>query len=346
MNDGSLRYIPILEPNQGREPGTLGNRPFSIPKTTSFIIFCIFIVLFISYVVFLRPPKNFPDNTFFSIPRGETLSGITASLDAKNIIRSEFFFKSFFVLFGGTKGLKAGDYYLKNPQNSVVLAWRMTHAKYNLQNIKVTIPEGWNSLEIARGISQDERFTSFDKKVFIDIAKPYEGYLFPDTYIFLPNVTAQDVLYVMTENYKQKIESVYQEIVSFGKPITDVVNMASIIEKEARTEESRRIIAGILWKRIKEGMPLQVDATFSFVNGKKASSDLTLDDLKIDSPYNTYVYKGLPPGPISNPGLDTILATIRPIQTDYYFYLSDKKGDMHYAVTHDRHVENKFTYLK
>ena len=122
--------------------------------------------------------------------------------------------------------------------------------------------------------------------------------------------------------------------------------MASLIEEEARTEETRRIIAGILWKRLDKGMLLQVDSAFAFVNGEKDSKDLSLDDLKIESPYNTYLHKGLTPTPISNPGLDAIKATVEPIATKYYFYLSDDDGNMHYAVTHDEHVANKFIYLR
>jgi UPF0755 protein len=122
--------------------------------------------------------------------------------------------------------------------------------------------------------------------------------------------------------------------------------MASIIEEEARTEETRRTIAGILWKRLDNGWPLQVDAAFAFVNGKKKSSELTVEDLAIKSPYNTYANKGLPPTPISNPGLDAISATIRPIATKYYFYLSDDDGNMHYAVTNAEHEANKAKYLE
>jgi UPF0755 protein len=262
------------------------------------------------------------------------------------VIRSQFVFKSFFVLFGGAKGLKAGDYYLDTPQNAVALAWRVTHSDYSLKNIKITIPEGWASSEIADHIAKEKRLAYFNKKEFLKISEKYEGYLFPDTYLFLPNVTAQNVVDAMLANYQKRIELLAPEIAAFKRPIKDVITMASIIEEEARTEESRRIIAGILWKRFDEKVLLQVDASFAFVNGKKASADLTLDDLKIDSPYNTYVYKGLPPGPISNPGLGSISATVRPIPTKYYFYLTDNDGNMRYGITHDEHVENKFKYLK
>lgn len=342
MNDGSLRYIseppqvPLLDVPHRR----------SLAKKCTVLLIALSIVISAFYIVFIKPPKNFPQDTVVSIPQGETLSGVAYNLSKKGALRSMFAFKSFFVLFGGAKGLKAGDYYLEGSQNAITLAWRMTHSDYGLKNIKITIPEGWSSFEISAFIAKDKRFAHFNAKEFTKIAAPYEGYLFPDTYLFLPNVTAQNVLDAMLANYKERIESLAAQITVFGRSIKDVIIMASIIEEEARTEESRRTIAGILWKRFDEGMLLQVDAAFAFVNGKKASSDLTLDDLKIDSPYNTYVYKGLPPGPISNPGLGAISATIRPIKTPYYFYLSDKQGNMHYGVTHDEHVENKFKYLK
>ena len=120
--------------------------------------------------------------------------------------------------------------------------------------------------------------------------------------------------------------------------------MASLLEKEARTTESRRIIAGILWKRLEIGMLLQVDAVFGYIINK-GSLQLTLEDLSIDSPYNTYRYKGLPIGPIANPGLDSLQAATMPILTDYLFYLSDKEGTMHYSETFEEHKRKKRLYL-
>jgi len=120
--------------------------------------------------------------------------------------------------------------------------------------------------------------------------------------------------------------------------------MASIIEKESLNGDERQIVSGILWKRISLGMPLQVDATFLYINGK-ASAELTKDDLNIDSPYNTYRNKGLPPGPINNPGLDAIVAALYPKDSPYLYYLHDKKGKVHYAKTFNEHVANKRKYL-
>lgn len=129
-----------------------------------------------------------------------------------------------------------------------------------------------------------------------------------------------------------------------NRKISDVIIMASILEGEALPKD-RQVVAGILWKRLSIGMPLQVDATFRYINGK-GTYDLTADDLKIDSPYNTYIHKGLPPGPISNPGIDAISASLNPIPTKYLYYLTEKDGTIHYAKTFTEHIANKNKYLK
>ena len=187
-----------------------------------------------------------------------------------------------------------------------------------------------------------KKFSKFDPKDFISNAK--EGYLFPDTYLFLPNSEITQVLSFMKNNFDKKIQSIESEIIEFKKPLNDVIIMASILEEEARKTDTRRTIAGILWKRLSVGMPLQVDVTFQYINGKK-TFELTTEDLKIDSPYNTYKYRGLPPTPISNPGLDSILSAITPIETPYFYFLSDKDGNMHYAKTFSEHKKNKELYL-
>ena len=120
--------------------------------------------------------------------------------------------------------------------------------------------------------------------------------------------------------------------------------MASLLEREVPLTYDRRVVAGILWKRIRLGMPLQVDAVFPYIIGKN-SFNLTKSDLATDSPYNTYLYKGLPAGPIANPGLDAILAAVTPLPTSYLYYLSDKYGNLHYSATYEQHLANKHKYL-
>ena len=120
--------------------------------------------------------------------------------------------------------------------------------------------------------------------------------------------------------------------------------MASILEGEARRMETRKIIAGILWTRLEIDMPLQVDATFRYINGK-GTFDLTKADLEEDNPYNTYINKGLPPTPISSPGIDAISAALNPIKTNYIYFLSDNDGNMYYAVDFEGHKKNRVLYL-
>jgi UPF0755 protein len=149
----------------------------------------------------------------------------------------------------------------------------------------------------------------------------------------------------MRENFARQTQDYQEDILKSKKSLNDIVIMASIIEEEANGSlESKRIVSGILWKRLSLKMPLQVDAPFTYYNGKN-SYTLTKEDLAQDSPYNTYINKGLPPTAIANPGIDSIRAAIAPTQTDYLYFLSDKKGNMYYAKTFAEHKQNKELYL-
>ncbi|HEY9480837.1 MAG TPA: endolytic transglycosylase MltG [Candidatus Paceibacterota bacterium] len=354
-NNDRLRYIPepehheLLPEHVLQESGESNGVPpqkYLHHTVLAVIGACaVFVVALIAMFTISVPPQ-FPKDTLLTVSQGTTLSGVAQLLYERGAIRSVFAFKALSAVFGGTKGMKAGDYYLNKPETVISMAWRFTHSKYDLQNIRITIPEGTNVAEIAELFQKEPKFAHFDSVEFVKLAAPFEGYLFPDTYLFLPNISAQDVIDAMRSNFDKRVATLQADIETFGKPMKDVINMASIIEEEARTEETRRTIAGILWKRLGNGWPLQVDAAFEFVNGKRKSSELSAEDLKIDSPYNTYTHKDLPPTPISNPGLNAISATVRPIATKYFFYLSDDDGNMHYAVTNAEHEANKAKYLK
>ncbi len=238
--------------------------------------------------------------------------------------------------------MQAGDYFFTEPLSSETIASRFTHGEFGLTPIRVTIPEGSAVVDIATLFKKN--LWDFNDTVFITHARGKEGYLFPDTYFFPPNISSDDVIKILNENFNKKIEGIKEEIKNFGKPVREIIIMASILEREAMTPEDRRIVSGILWKRIRIGMPLQVDSAFLYVNGE-TTKGLSTDDLKIDSPYNTYRYKGLPKGPIGNPGLDAIMAAIEPQSSPYLYYLSDNKGVMHYSKTFEEHKKNKMKYL-
>jgi UPF0755 protein len=312
-------------------------------KITIYISASILALIFIFSIFFIIPPANYPVDTLYTVSSGTGLTAVSGDLHTRNIIRSPFYFKVFSVLFGGTKGVIAGDYVLADKEDVITLAHRLARGDFNLEPVRLTIPEGLNVMEIGKLVEQ--KFMRISAEDFVSVARASEGYLFPDTYLFLPNAQAEDIVKVMRENFDEKIKQFDVDIQKFNKSPADVIKMASIIEKEVRKYETMRMVAGILWRRIGLGMPLQVDASFKYVNGE-GTKDLSLEDLKIDSPYNSYLYKGLPPTPISNPGLDAIRATINPAKTDYLYFLTGRDGKMHYAKTFAGHLQNKQMYLK
>lgn len=202
--------------------------------------------------------------------------------------------------------------------------------QFPLLQIKITVPEGYTAKDIAEKFN---RFRNFDKEVFLKNAK--EGYLFPDTYFFNGDETEGKIIKKMEDNFKKKV----------GEIDYNVLIMASLLEKEAMTLDDKKIISGILWKRLEAGMLLQVDASLAYVNNK-TSAELTKDDLEEDFPHNTYINKGLPPGPICNPGLESIEAAKNPTDSLYWYYLSDNKYKIHYTATFEEHKKNKARYIR
>jgi UPF0755 protein len=168
--------------------------------------------------------------------------------------------------------------------------------------------------------------------------------LFPDTYFFLPNATENTVIEAMRQDFDRHEITIAKEVAAFGRPLSDAVIMASIVEREASNPDDRRTIAGVLWNRIDRGMPLQTDVTFIYTLGK-TDSQITMSDLQSDSLYNTYKHKGLPPTPIGSPSLDSLLSTVTPIKSNYLFYLADGQGVTHYCATFACQLQNERVYL-
>lgn len=288
-------------------------------------------------------PRDFPVRKIVSVKSGQYLSTIATNLEKEKIIKSQFLLKIFVVFFSGHRQALAGDYLFDKPQSVIRIAYRLVNGEQGLTKYKVTIMEGMTVKQIANAINKS--IPAFDSETFLVLAKPYEGFLFPDSYFFYESVSPDSVVEQLRGTFQQKIKTQLLSMQAFNKPLEDVIIMASIVEKEANKMEDRKIIAGILWKRIEIGMPLQVDAPFYYTLGKDSAS-LTKSDLTTDTPYNTYTNRGLPPTAIGNPGLGAIEATVHPTKTNYLFYLSDSKGITHYAVDHDGHVENKNKYLR
>ncbi|MEK7565768.1 MAG: endolytic transglycosylase MltG [Patescibacteria group bacterium] len=258
----------------------------------------------------------------FVINPGDGVKEISRKLKTENLIRDQVAFFILVKIENLERKIQAGDFRLSPSMPAQIIAESLTHG--TLDNW-ITIPEGWRSEEILEYLKMSGDW------------KKDEGKLFPDTYLIPKNATASDIRKIMLANYERKTTDLQ---------MTDqVLIIASLIEREARTEEDRPLVASVIYNRLEANMALDIDATVQYALGSW-KKDLTLEDLKIKSPYNTYLNSGLPPGPISNPGLSAITAALNPAKTDYYFYISDKTGKMHFSQTLSEHNANVIKYLQ
>jgi len=216
------------------------------------------------------------------------------------------------------------------------------------EEITIRIPEGWTNEDIAQYLAKTGNWSAAD---FLAAAKGHEGYLFPDTYRVYASSTPDYIVQKMLDNFAAKVTpDMLAEIKKQKKDLADIIIMASLVEKEASIDNSQsedrdaRIVSGIFWNRLKIGQGLQSDATLSYIL-KDNNPQHSGADLQINSPYNTYKYRGLPPGPIANPGLTAIRAAIYPLATDYYYFLTTPDKQIYYAKTYDGHLQNKYKYL-
>ena len=263
---------------------------------------------------------DFPVGSIISIDSGDSLRSVSRSLKENNVIRSRLLFEAFVIMYGGEKHIMSADYFLDTKLTVYEIARRIERGERHLAPVKVTIPEGFTAEEMAQVFSA--KLPSFNSALFLAEAVKSEGRLFPDTYFFLTDADEARVLKSMRENFEKKIAPLREEIIKSGHSERDIIVMASLVEGEAKGDNDRAYIAGILWHRINIGMPLQVD---------------------VDK--ETYKARGLPREPVGNPGLKAILATLRPVKTSYLYYLHDKDGVIHYAKSFVEHQVNIKKYL-
>lgn len=294
------------------------------------------------YDLFLAPPRAFPEEAVIGVEKGSSASSVADHFAQQHLIAHAWLLSFLLRLSGQSGDLHAGNYYFHSPQNLIVIAFRLIRADYGFEPVRITFPEGITVREMA--IKIEEAFPSIAAANFKAAAQNQEGYLFPDTYLLDPSSDAESIVALMRKNFDSKISVLSDRIRASKHTLSELVILASILEKEARTSESRRMIAGILEHRLALGMPLQVDAVFGYIFNRETYSP-SLKDLTVESPYNTYTHKGLPPGPISNPGIAAIEAALNPTRTSYLYYLTGTDGRMYYAITFADHQANKKTYL-
>lgn len=315
---------------------------------------------------FLKRPAAGAAAAAFVIDKGESVKKISQALKDAGIINSAFIFESYVWLVGREGVFQPGEYGLKPGASIASLVDDLT--AINVKESQFTLIEGWNLKDMAeyleekKLIKQDSGLYFLTGRPAVDYRKTkvdfqggwnygfladkpayvsLEGYIYPDTYKILAEGNAENLLKKALNNFDRKLTSeLREEIKNQGKTIFEVVTLASIVEKEVRAYDDRRIVADLFWRRIAKGMPLQADSTINYITDSGRARS-TFDDLKIDSPWNTYKYAGLPLGPISNPSIEAIRAVIYPQKNDYLYFLTGKGGKVYYAKTSAEHIRNR-----
>lgn len=296
-----------------------------------------------------RSDRDAGENIYMVVKPGTTASEISDRLMQLGVIDSRLRFWWLMKLQGDASKFKTGTYAFTPHMDEQAVLDKLVAGDTTV--VKFTIPEGFGIKEIAKRLA-DEGLV--DEQEFLAEAKdfaPYdymkkrpnvryaaEGYLFPDTYVIHSDVSAEGIMKMMAEDFDTRLTpALRQQAAAKGLSIHDLITLASLVEKEARYDEDRPIIAQVFFKRLQMGMPLQSDTTLQYLMaGPK--EDVSIEDTKIDSPYNTYQHEGLSPGPIASPGMKSILAVLNPANTDYLYFVADRQGHNHYSQTYDEHL--------
>lgn len=299
------------------------------------------ILTFISYLH--TPPHDFPVRTPIEITEGTTFIDATKILEEKGAVRSSLFLQIIAKIRFGDMLIKAETYYFEEPLDTTEVARAVSTGTHIIPPIRLTIQEGLRIDEIDTLVS--ENLPEVSSGEFTKAAGQNEGFLFPDTYYIPESFSAEDLVALMSKTFSEKMGTLQRELGKSPYSLSQIVTMASIIEREAKDTESKHLVSGILWKRYEIGMPLQVDAPFEYIYERSADT-LTSEDLLIDSPYNTYKNTGLPPTPIVNPGIDSIKAALDPHESPYLYYITGSDGNFYYAETFEEHKQNIANHLK
>lgn len=303
-------------------------------------------------------PTGTTGQSAVTVTSGESVVAIAADLSNRKLIRSSFAFKLHVRFNRLAAKFQAGRYVVSGQRSTPAIAAELTDSA-GASN-QFTIKEGRTQKQIAAqlgplGIIDEPKFAGLKARDFsqydflanVPAGASLEGFLFPETYsVPPPGTSTEDVAATMLNQFgKELTPELRTRIAASGRSIFEMVTVASILEEEVRTDRDRRLVAGIVYKRLEQGIPLGLDTTLLY-GLHKSHDDLTQSELRSDNPYNTRKFKGLPPGPISNPGLGALRAAINPEASDYLFYLSAPDGTTYYARTNAEQEANKAKYLK
>ncbi len=335
------------------------------------LLFCFLIGVwfFVSEIYFSQAQKI--EIAKFEVKQGESVSVLADRLEKEQVISSAWFFKKYLALTGLDKKVNIGEFEVKSPVTLSRVAQALSQP--GLNEDVITIIPSWTIRDLAiylenLGKFQQEEITEYvglpavnykiseltapkidlDLKILED--KPwqvsYEGYLAPETYRIYKNATVKDIVQkLLTERDRQITPEMWQEIENSGYSFFEILTMASILEREVKNTEDKKLVADIFWRRYQKNWALQADSTVHYAVSKSGTVFTTQEERNFNSPWNTYKYPGLPLGPICNPSLDSIKAALYPEENNYWYFLTTPEGEVKYAKTLEEHNGNRQKYL-
>lgn len=324
------------------------------------------IIARVAYVVSWRSPDTDAAAHVVVVQSGDRVVTIAESLKEQALIGSPELFRLMVRITGTGTLFRSGSFTLFEGMSYTAIMGVLTTPQ-SAQETSLTIPEGYTRAQIGQAVQaafphitqdewqqatganspfkQDEAFVDLLSDIPADAS--LEGYLFPETYRFFVNASAEDIVRKMLTTLKTRVTStdLKTQSTAHGLSFHQAMTLASIVEREVRAAEEMRMVADLFYKRLEIGMALQADSTVNYAIGGNSPS-VSYDDLETDSPYNTYKYPGLPPGPISNPGEQALYAVAHPKANPYYYFLTSPDGTVYYARTFEEHLENRRLYLR
>lgn len=315
--------------------------------------------------VFFQQPAEDADEVSIEIRAGSNVRMIAAALAQQQVIDKPRLFEWYVRLKGATRDVQAGVFTLKKGMNHAQVLKQLIGTSF-AKEIAITIPEGYRLEQMGdvfashltqvtpqawtEAVLHPQQFVSeFPFLEHIPSGHGMEGYLFADTYRFREDATAQEVVRRLLSTFKQRLEGLgidpEAKAITHGLTLHEFLTLASIVEREVRQPDTMAMVADIFLKRLDIGMALQADSTVNYVTGGN-DPGVSIAATQIDSPYNTYKYPGLPPGPIAAPSQNALKAVLSPIENPYFYFLTDKNGDIFYGRTFAEHNQNRAAHLK
>lgn len=301
----------------------------------------------------VSPVTIAPDPVIIEIEEGWSDERIVKELKSSKLIRNAVFSRLYLLLINQSDHLKAGTYEFEGNVSALEVFSTLISGRGAFREKTITFIEGWsiedmadylereNIVPRASFLSAASRQYQFPAVSMLSSERTLEGYLFPDTYRVFHDTTAEDLVVKMLENFEIKVsEEMRGALTRQGRTLDEAIILASILEREVKTPQDKERAGGVLINRLEAGIPLQADSTVNYVTGKRVTR-ASSEDIKIDSPYNTYKYRGLPPGPISNPGLAAIKAAVYPEEHAFYYFLTTPSGEAVFSKTLDEHNRMK-----